>query len=191
VTENDQADGILEEFDFLRDTAVDSPERVAERLEERAWELVDNAPPVRVSYAAQLLGVREQSLRPWLDRGILDVVKDTSPVRVTLASLAELREVVDDLRADGEDRNVIRAAIDRLESDALRRHPRFSKSVEQMKRGQRESEQFEEFVLANAPEFVAGIAAADLELRAGETVSLAQFSQQIEGDGSDVPSTRR
>jgi prevent-host-death family protein len=47
-----------------------------------------------------------------------------------------------------------------------------------------DSEQFEEFVLANAPEFVAGRAAADTELRAGETISLAEFKRQLERERS-------
>ena len=45
-----------------------------------------------------------------------------------------------------------------------------------------DSEQFEEFVLANAPEFIAGMAEADVELRAGKTVSLSEFKQQLEGE---------
>jgi PHD/YefM family antitoxin component YafN of YafNO toxin-antitoxin module len=35
--------------------------------------------------------------------------------------------------------------------------------------------EFEDFVLANAPEFVEGLAEADAELRAGATTSLAAF----------------
>lgn len=54
-----------------------------------------------------------------------------------------------------------------------------------------DSEQFEEFVLANAPEFIAGMAAADVELRAGETISLTAFEQQLEGeDGSTAGAGR-
>lgn len=45
-----------------------------------------------------------------------------------------------------------------------------------------DSEQFEEFVLANAPEFVAGMAAADAELPAGQTLSLTDFKQQLEDE---------
>lgn len=45
-----------------------------------------------------------------------------------------------------------------------------------------DSEQFEDFVLANAPEFVEGMAAADRELIAGETTSLAAARQLLEDD---------
>jgi prevent-host-death family protein len=54
-----------------------------------------------------------------------------------------------------------------------------------------DSEQFEEFVLANAPEFVAGMASADAELRAGETISLTELKRQLEGEDSHTPSTGR
>jgi antitoxin (DNA-binding transcriptional repressor) of toxin-antitoxin stability system len=37
-----------------------------------------------------------------------------------------------------------------------------------------DSAQFEDFVLANAPEFVKGMAAADRELARGETAALAE-----------------
>jgi prevent-host-death family protein len=45
-----------------------------------------------------------------------------------------------------------------------------------------DSAQFEDFVLANAPEFVEGMAAADAELAAGETTSLADARRQFEAD---------
>ena len=54
-----------------------------------------------------------------------------------------------------------------------------------------DSEQFEEFVLANAPEFIAGMEEADAELRTGETVSLSELKQQLEGgDGSTASAGR-
>lgn len=43
-----------------------------------------------------------------------------------------------------------------------------------------DSEQFEDFVLAHAPKFVEGMAAADAELAAGETTSLAEARRQLE-----------
>jgi PHD/YefM family antitoxin component YafN of YafNO toxin-antitoxin module len=45
-----------------------------------------------------------------------------------------------------------------------------------------DSEEFEDFVLAHAPEFVEGMAAADDELAAGETVSLADARDELETD---------
>jgi PHD/YefM family antitoxin component YafN of YafNO toxin-antitoxin module len=45
-----------------------------------------------------------------------------------------------------------------------------------------DSEQFEDFVLANAPEFVKGMAAADRELARGETTALAEARRLLEAD---------
>lgn len=43
-----------------------------------------------------------------------------------------------------------------------------------------DSEEFEDFVLAHAPEFVEGMAAADAELAAGQTISLADVRDELE-----------
>jgi hypothetical protein len=43
-----------------------------------------------------------------------------------------------------------------------------------------DSEEFEDFALANAPQFVEGMAAADAELAAGETVSLASVRAELD-----------
>jgi hypothetical protein len=47
-----------------------------------------------------------------------------------------------------------------------------------------DSEEFEDFVLAHAPQFVDGMAAADAELATGETVSLADVRTELEADRS-------
>jgi hypothetical protein len=44
------------------------------------------------------------------------------------------------------------------------------------------NEEFEDFVLTHAPQFVDGMAAADAELAAGETVSLADARAELEAD---------
>jgi antitoxin (DNA-binding transcriptional repressor) of toxin-antitoxin stability system len=45
-----------------------------------------------------------------------------------------------------------------------------------------DSEEFEDFVLAHAPQFVDGMVVADVELAAGETVSLAEARAELETD---------
>jgi hypothetical protein len=138
--EEHDADATLDEFDFLRDVAEGlanaGNEAVADRLDTRAWDLVDQAEPVRIAYAARRLEIAPQSLRPWLDRGVLDV-EDGSPTRVTLSSLAEVREIVRELRAQGKDRRVIHAAFARIEGEALSKNKRFQQSVAEMKAGRR------------------------------------------------------
>lgn len=46
-----------------------------------------------------------------------------------------------------------------------------------------DSEEFEDFVLAHAPQFVEGMATADAELAARETVSLADVRAELESSG--------
>jgi antitoxin YefM len=45
-----------------------------------------------------------------------------------------------------------------------------------------DSDEFEGFVLTHAPQFVEGMATADAELAAGETVSLADIRAELEAD---------
>jgi PHD/YefM family antitoxin component YafN of YafNO toxin-antitoxin module len=45
-----------------------------------------------------------------------------------------------------------------------------------------ESEEFEDFVLTHAPQFIEGMAAADAELAAGETVSLTDVRAELKAD---------
>jgi prevent-host-death family protein len=45
-----------------------------------------------------------------------------------------------------------------------------------------DSAEFEDFVLAHAPQFIEGMATADVELTAGETVSLADVRAELEAD---------
>jgi prevent-host-death family protein len=47
-----------------------------------------------------------------------------------------------------------------------------------------DSDEFEDFVLAHAPAFVEGMAVADAELAAGETVSLASVRHELEVEDS-------
>jgi prevent-host-death family protein len=51
-----------------------------------------------------------------------------------------------------------------------------------------DSDEFEDFVLAHAPEFVEGMATANAELATGETVSLADIRRDLEAD--QPPSAR-
>ncbi len=44
-----------------------------------------------------------------------------------------------------------------------------------------DSDEFEDFALAHAPEFVKGMETADAELASGETVSLASVRKELEG----------
>lgn len=93
-------------------------------------------PGVRVSVAAKMLGLSERTTRDWLAHGPLDPVPDAKPARVSTASLAEVLPVVGKLRELGQDRELLRALIDKLEADRILSSPRVKKSLEQFRRGE-------------------------------------------------------
>lgn len=137
--EADASREALGQFDRLRDIAArTTDEATADELDGEAWGLVDRQGPVRLSFAAEVLGVSDTAVRTWIDEGALDEVEgERGPRRVTFASVVELREILDELRAAGQDRNLLSAAVRRLEGEALGGSERFAESARQMRSGTR------------------------------------------------------
>ena len=123
-------------FDDLMKIAESMPAESGDEVTAAAWRAIDGADPVRVLIAEQLLGVSGQTVREWIDKGVLEAV-DGSPVRVTLASVLETKNIVDELRELGQDRDLVSAVLNQLELEELEEDDRFRKSLEQMKRGER------------------------------------------------------
>lgn len=134
------ADAVLAEFDRLRARAASgNPEQLAtlaERLDARAWKLIDDAAPVRLSYVARLFSVPEQTLGPWVGRGVLDCVEGR-PQWVTFSSVVEVREIVQQLREHAEDPGAVRAATALIDGEARYGRSRLQASVAQMLAGER------------------------------------------------------
>jgi len=93
-------------------------------------------PGVRVSVAAKMLGLSERTTRDWLADGPLDPVPGAKPARVSTASLAIVLPAVEKLRELGQDRDLLRALIDRLDAEQILSSPRVKKSPEQFRRGE-------------------------------------------------------
>jgi hypothetical protein len=141
--EYERADRALKLFDEARRLAdqarrTDSTE-LAEDTEHHAWRIVRDAEPVRLSYAAAVLGLTDQTVRDWLDAGLFEDFGG-SPRRVDLESVARLRGLVKELRESGQQRDLMTSALRELEREELRRDDRFLASLEQMRRGERASE---------------------------------------------------
>lgn len=138
--EYERADRSLKLFDEARDLAERvrraGAEEVAEETERHAWRIVRDADPVRLSYAAAVLDLTDQTVRDWLDAGLLEDFGG-SPRRVGLESVAVLRRLVKDLRESGQQRDLMTAVLRELERDELRHDDRFLASLEQMRRGER------------------------------------------------------
>jgi excisionase family DNA binding protein len=71
---------------------------------------------VRVSQAAEVLGVSTPTVRSWLDANVLIAVQGKRPMRVTAASLAAAKRAVDEIRSHRDDRHLL-ADVARLLRD--------------------------------------------------------------------------
>jgi hypothetical protein len=98
----------------------------------------EGLPGVRVSVAAGLLGLSERTVRDWAVRGPLDLVPGAKPARVSTTSLARVVPLVKQLQAMGQDRDLLRTLVERLEDERVRSLPRVKKSLKQMGRGEYE-----------------------------------------------------
>jgi len=105
-------------------------------MEELAWQYIREADPIRVSHAEKLLGMSNQTVRSWIDEGILDGFGG-SPQRIGLESVMRAKLVADELREEGRDRDFMSAILSRLEALALEKDKDFRRSVRQMRRRER------------------------------------------------------
>jgi hypothetical protein len=80
-------------------------ERVASRTE-----------GVKVSEAADVLGLSAPTVRAWLDANVLIAIQGKRPTRVTAASLAAVKRAVDEIRSHRDDRRLL-ADVARLLRD--------------------------------------------------------------------------
>lgn len=95
-----------------------------------------DAPSVRLSVAGEMLNLSIPTVRAWTDRGLLDEIPDTSPRRVSLGSVLEVRPVVRELRDLGRDRNLLEAVLARVEDDKVLSDRRVRRSLVEMARGE-------------------------------------------------------
>src|SRR4051794_33722602 len=69
---------------------------------------------IRVSTAAELLGISVPTVKAWVRAGVLEDTGDR-PQRVSLRSVATVRPVVLELKKLGRDRNLLEAVLARIE----------------------------------------------------------------------------
>jgi len=97
---------------------------------------LDEAPSVRLSTAGKLLDLSLPTIRVWIERGLLDEVDGSSPRRITLGSVLEVRPLVRELRTLGRDRNLLEAVLARLEDDHVLADRKLRRSRDEMSRGE-------------------------------------------------------
>ena len=130
VEQLDELDGAMT---ALRDDAMDSAGNHLRRAEDKILHLELAVP---VSLAATLLGVSERTVRDWIEAGILEVAS-TGPVVLAFKSVAEVRRELQRLRREGNNANVRRALLHRIEDRTTLEQPRLQESIEQMRSGKR------------------------------------------------------
>jgi hypothetical protein len=128
-------------FKTLREASATAglPTDAADALRARARELVDQAEPVRVSFAAAQLALSDTAVRSWIDAGLLEPAPPdaSGPLRITMASFARAKEIVDELRELGQDRNLVQLVLANLEGEELAADPGFRRSRKEMASGRR------------------------------------------------------
>ncbi len=93
------------------------------------------APSVRLSVAGKLLGLSIPTIRTWIDRGLLEEAGGSSPRRVTLRSVLEVRPLVRELRTLGRDRNLLDAILARVEDERALSDHKLRRSLDEMRSG--------------------------------------------------------
>jgi hypothetical protein len=90
---------------------------------------------VRVSQAAEVLGLSAPTVRAWLDANVLIAVKGKGPTRVTAASLAAVKRAVDEIRSHRDDRHLL-ADVARVLRDNAALGSDADAGIEDMRAGQ-------------------------------------------------------
>lgn len=97
--------------------------------------LADRDGGAKVSEAAELLGVSPPTVRAWIKAGVLEPVRSASPIRVDVLNLADVKRVVDLLRAHGRDRDWLSAVYRRLRDRDLLDSDDFAAGLEDARAG--------------------------------------------------------
>ena len=93
------------------------------------------APSVRLSVAGKLLDLSVPTIRAWIDHGLLDEIDGSSPRRVALQSVLEVRPLVRELRALGRDRNLLEAVLAQVEDQRIMSDRKLRRSLDEMRSG--------------------------------------------------------
>lgn len=109
-------------------------EAAAKALAEARRRRVRSAPAIPVSVAARLLDVSEPTIRSWLDTGVLEDA-GTKPRGVHVESIVRIHRLLGELRARGQDRNVRRALLARLDDELTLGDQRLQASIAGMRSG--------------------------------------------------------
>lgn len=66
---------------------------------------------VKVSEAADVLSLSQPTVRAWIEAGVLVPARETSPVRIEVLSLADVKHALDLVRQHSGDRNLLAQVV--------------------------------------------------------------------------------
>ncbi|MDQ6927478.1 MAG: helix-turn-helix domain-containing protein [Actinomycetota bacterium] len=69
--------------------------------------LADRGQGAKVSEAAQVLGLSQPTVRAWIEAGVLEPIAGTTPVRVGVLSLADVKRALDLVRRHADARQLL------------------------------------------------------------------------------------
>lgn len=84
----------------------DDPDR-RRSLELVRGHLADRERGAKVSEVATVLGLSQPTIRAWIEAGMLDPIAGTSPVRVSVLSLVDVKRALDLIRRHQDDRQLL------------------------------------------------------------------------------------
>ena len=91
---------------------------------------------IRPVIAARLLGLSERTVRAWAAAGVLTVAQRSPRLLLDVRSVHAVSHLVSELRAAGQDRDLLERVWHRLEDAALLDRADLRDSLDQMRRGE-------------------------------------------------------
>jgi hypothetical protein len=130
--------GLFERVEVVEDVARTLPEDDERRA--RLLAVSDSAlaeeGTIRPVIAARLLGLSEKTVRAWAAAGVLAVARRSPRLLLDVRSVHAVSHLVSELRAAGQDRDLLDQVWRRLEDAALLDREDLRESLDQMRRGE-------------------------------------------------------
>lgn len=129
----------VERVERIAQQIEDTVPEQAEELLEVATEAVASIGPVKLSLAAALLALSDNTVRAWVDQGVLQPVPGSSPAAVDPVRLHQVMHVVHELRAAGRNRDMLTAVWYRLQDQALLDREDLTESLQELRAGRKKT----------------------------------------------------
>jgi DNA-binding transcriptional MerR regulator len=124
----------VETVEEVARTLPEGDERRAKLMAVSTAALADEG-TIRPVIAARLLGLSEKTVRAWAAQGVLAVAQRAPRLLLDLQSVHVISHILGELRAAGQERDLLDGVWRRLGDAALLERPDLQESIEQMRQG--------------------------------------------------------